>query len=196
MRIKKSIVSLVVLLVSYLIFYFFKIPPQPVQKKEIISPKEVVVSSNEARVIRVIDGDTIEIETKPSSVKALEGRQKVRYIGIDTPELHDPKKPVQCFSKESFEINKKLVEGKVVSLEKDISEKDKYGRLLRYVFLPQQEKETTSSGFMINDYLVRQGYGHAVTFPPDIKYQEQFRNAQKEARDQKRGFWSQCRSSQ
>ena len=77
------------------------------------------------KVTRVIDGDTIELETG----------QKVRYIGINTPETVDPRKPAECFGRESSEKNKELVEGKIVELEKDISETDKYQRLLRYVYV-------------------------------------------------------------
>jgi micrococcal nuclease len=126
-------------------------------------------------VTRVIDGDTIEIE----------GGKRVRYSGIDTPETVDPRKPVQCFGIEASNENKKLVLGKRVKLEKDISETDKYGRLLRYVYVDD---------IFVNDYLVRNGYAYVVTFPPDVKYQQQFLEAQKEARENKRGLWSACQS--
>ena len=75
-----------------------------------------------------MDGDTIE----------LSNGEKVRYIGINTPETKDPRKIVECFGKESYEYNKKLVEGKEVALEKDVSDKDKYGRLLRYVWIEEK----------------------------------------------------------
>lgn len=124
-------------------------------------------------VTRVIDGDTIEIE----------GGKKVRYIGIDTPETVDPRKPVQCFGVEAFNKNKELVEGKRIRLEKDISEIDTYGRLLRYVYVDD---------IFVNDYLVRQGYAYAYTYPPDVKYSEQFVQAQTEARENNRGLWKAC----
>ena len=127
----------------------------------------------EAMVSRVIDGDTIVLATG----------EKVRYIGMDTPELVDPRKPVECFAKEAKEANRNLVEGKIVRLQKDISEKDKYGRLLRYVFV---------GDIMVNDYLVRQGFAHVSTYPPDVRYQEQFRQAEIEARDNDRGLWAGC----
>ncbi len=126
-----------------------------------------------ARVIRVIDGDTIEIE----------GGKRVRYIGIDTPETVDPRKPVECFGREAAEKNRSLVEGKKVQLEKDVSEVDRYGRLLRYVSVDNQ---------MVNDVLVRQGFAHASSYPPDIKYQEQLRDAEREARENGRGLWRGC----
>ncbi len=124
-----------------------------------------------AMVKRVIDGDTIK----------LDNGQTVRYIGIDTPETVHPSKPVQCFGKEASEKNKELVEGKEVTLKKDISETDKYGRLLRYVYV---------DGIFINDYLVRNGFASSFSYPPDIKYQEQFKEAEEEARNDNRGLWA------
>lgn len=124
-------------------------------------------------VARVVDGDTIEIE----------GGERVRYIGMNTPETVDPRRPVQCFGKEASNKNKELVEGNNVHLEKDISERDQYGRLLRYVFLGDQ---------FINLEMVKQGYAYADTFPPDVKYQEEFLTAQRAARAAKRGLWSEC----
>lgn len=128
----------------------------------------------EAIVIsRVVDGDTVE----------LSNGQKVRYIGIDTPETVDPNSPVGCFGKEASAKNKELVEGKEVRLEKDVSETDRYGRILRYVYI---------GDLFVNDYLVRQGYANASSYPPDIKYQDQFRNAEEEARTNNRGLWGSC----
>lgn len=129
------------------------------------------------KVLRVIDGDTIEVEINGQ-------KYKVRYIGINTPELN----PVECFGREATEKNRQLVEGHKVQLEKDVSETDKYGRLLRYVFL--------ENGTFINETLVRTGYAHAVTYPPDIKYQEVFREAEREAGENNRGLWSDCQSQQ
>jgi micrococcal nuclease len=132
------------------------------------------------KITRVIDGDTIEIE----------GGKTVRYIGIDAPELHHPKKPVQCFAKEAYEKNKELVEGKMVKLEKDVSEKDKYKRLLRYVFL--YDPLSTSEALFVNKYLVAEGFVHAATFPPDVKYADIFVSEQRNATMNKKGLWSSC----
>lgn len=129
------------------------------------------------RVVKVIDGDTIEIE----------GGQRVRYIGIDTPETVDPRKPVQCFGRQASAKNRELVEGKEVRLEKDISETDQYRRLLRYVWV---------GDVLVNDYLVRQGYARASSYPPDVRYQKRFTHAQQEASDNSRGLWgAACASS-
>ncbi len=142
-------------------------------------PKTTVVTENlstpvTAKVSRVVDGDTIE----------LDNGQKVRYIGIDTPETVDPRKPVQCFGKEASKKNKELVEGKTVRLEKDVSDKDKYGRLLRYVYV---------GDLFVNLELVKQGFAHSYTYPPDVKYQEEILAAEQEAREASRGLWQACR---
>ena len=125
------------------------------------------------KVARVIDGDTIEIE----------GGERVRYIGIDTPETVDPRKTVQCFGVEASKKNKELVEGKMVRLEKDITDRDKYNRLLRYVWLGDT---------LVNLALVQGGFAHSYSYPPDIKYQDKFVVAEKQAREAKLGLWSGC----
>jgi len=125
------------------------------------------------KVIRVIDGDTIEIETG----------ERVRYLGIDTPETVDPRKPIQCFGVEASKKNKELVEGKEARLEKDITDKDKYGRLLRYVYV---------DNLFINLELVKQGFATSYTYPPDIKYQAEILAAERQAREANRGLWGAC----
>lgn len=125
------------------------------------------------KVTRVIDGDTIEIE----------GGERVRYIGIDTPETVDPRKPVQCFGIEASKKNKELVEGKTVRLEKDVTDKDKYGRLLRYVWV---------DSLFVNLELVKQGFAFSYTYPPDVKHQAEILAAEAEAREANRGLWTVC----
>jgi micrococcal nuclease len=168
------------LIVSILIFILYsgnivkKTPPPVVilptpTKIPVINSNSIATSS--ATVTRTIDGDTIKLDTG----------QSVRYIGIDTPETVDPRKPVQCYGKEASERNKQLVEGKTVILEKDISETDRYGRLLRYVWIDDT---------LVNEQLVREGYAHSSTYPPDIKYQDRFNMAEKLARTEKLGLWA------
>jgi micrococcal nuclease len=159
------------------------------QPQNTVSPKsEIKISPTSSQsdgsflVSRVIDGDTVE----------LENGDKVRYIGIDTPETMDPRKPVQCFGKNATAANKELVEGKPVWLVKDITNKDKYGRLLRYVYLGDPDQE---SSVFVNLELVKQGFAHSSTYPPDIKYQDLFLVAQTEARENQRGLWGGCRDS-
>lgn len=122
-------------------------------------------------VSNIVDGDTIK----------LNDGQLVRYIGIDAPETVDPGKSVQCFGKEATEKNKELVEGKEVVLVEDVSDKDKYDRLLRYVY---------AGNIFVNDYLVRNGFAKADNFPPDTKFKDQFKEAEEEARNNKRGLWA------
>jgi len=129
------------------------------------------------KVLRVIDGDTIKIE----------GDKVVRYIGIDTPETVHPSQPVQCYGREASEKNRELVESKEVKLEKDISETDKYGRLLRYVWL---------GDMLVNEYLVREGYAQSSTYPPDVKYQDKFVEAQRQAREEEKGLWGSACNTQ
>lgn len=127
----------------------------------------------EVQVLRVIDGDTIEV--------SLNGRSyTVRYIGVDTPETVDPNRPAQPFGIEASNKNKTLVAGKTVRLEKDVSETDRYGRLLRYVYV---------GNILVNAELVRLGYAQVATYPPDVKYQNLFLQLQSEAREANRGLW-------
>ena len=120
-------------------------------------------------VKRVIDGDTIQ----------LSNGKIVRLIGVDTPETKHPRKPVEYYGKEASAFTKKMAEGKVVRLEYDQQKIDKYGRLLAYVYL--------SDGTFLNAEIIKQGYGHAYTRSP-FKYLEQFRQYEKEARENKRGL--------
>jgi len=123
-----------------------------------------------AVVKRVIDGDTI----------LLDNGYRVRYIGIDTPETVHPEKKVECFGKQASDKNRELVEGKKIKLIKDISNTDKYGRLLRYVYVDE---------IFVNDYLVKNGYAYTSTYLPDIKYLKQFKQSEKEARKNQSGLW-------
>lgn len=142
----------------------------------VVSSGNLSEVSDLAKVVRVIDGDTIEIE----------GGEKVRYIGIDTPETVDPRKPIQCFGVEASKKNKELVEGKMARLEKDITDRDKYNRLLRYVWIGDT---------LINQELAAQGFAKSYSYPPDVKYQDRFVAAEKKAREDKLGLWSACPSS-
>jgi micrococcal nuclease len=119
----------------------------------------------------VIDGDTI----------VLDGNETVRLIGVDTPETKDPRKPVQYFSQEAYEFTRSLVEGKKVRLEYDLEKTDKYNRTLGYVYL--------EDGTFLNAEIIKQGYGFAYTQFP-FKYLEQFREYEKEARENNRGLWA------
>lgn len=182
---RKSKTYLPTILIIFLITMInrFIIVPGKIKITPTVSLTPLVKMDGSAELIsvkRVVDGDTIELENK----------KKVRYIGINSPELHDPRKPVECFAKEAMLKNRELVEGKIVRLEKDVSETDKYSRLLRYVYLPAT---ASSSGMFINAEMVKQGYAYADTFPPDVKYSDLFRNLQKEAEINNRGLWKICK---
>lgn len=138
----------------------------------------VGIEGERVLVARVVDGDTIK----------LDDGQTVRLIGIDTPETVDPRRPVGCFGKEASKKAKELLEGKIVILQKDVSDTDKYGRLLRLVFLPLDNQQL----LFVNDYLVREGYAKVYTFPPDVKYNEQFLQGERNAQEFKKGLWGRC----
>lgn len=127
-----------------------------------------------AEVERVIDGDTIVVRIRGVLYT-------VRYIGVDTPELADPRPAVGALAQQATEQNRRLVGGKTVELEKDVSETDRYNRLLRYVY---------AGGLFVNAELVRLGYAQAVSYPPDVRHQETLRQMEREARQGGRGLWS------
>ena len=166
----------ILILVPFLLGFLFLLPPKQSfleEKEQEIFTAEDGQVLEEAIVTKVIDGDTVEIN----------GSQQVRYIGINTPEISFTNGEADCYGEEARRANEELVGGKKVWLEKDVSETDKYGRLLRYVW---------SGELMINEYLVAQGFANIATYPPDIKHQERLLKAQKEAVLSKRGLWKDC----
>lgn len=142
----------------------------------------VGIAGERVLVTKVIDGDTIEIE----------GGIKVRLLGIDTPETKDPRRSVECFGKEAANETKRLLEGSMVILEKDLSETDKYRRLLRYVFLPLDPESSSGQMLFVNDYLIREGFAKTLTYPPDVKYSQALLEAQTAAKVNNKGLWARC----
>jgi endonuclease YncB( thermonuclease family) len=132
-----------------------------------------------AELVRVVDGDTIRV-----SIDGTEYR--VRYIGIDTPESVRPGSPVEEFAIEASEANRELVVGRRLVLERDVSETDRFGRLLRYVWTVDGADRHT----FVNLELLRLGYAQVATYPPDVRYVDLFLAAQREAREAERGLWS------
>ena len=124
------------------------------------------------KVTRVVDGDTVDIS--PS----VEGRSRVRLIGMDTPEVYFGTQP---YGPEASAFAKRKLDGEQVGLELDVQKIDPYGRLLAYVYLPD--------GRMFNETLLEEGYAQVATFPPNVKYQERLLKAQREAREANRGLW-------
>jgi micrococcal nuclease len=124
------------------------------------------------KVTRVVDGDTIDIS--PS----VEGRSRVRLIGMDTPEVYFGTQP---YGPEASTFAKRELDEERVSLELDVQKIDPYGRLLAYVYLPD--------GRMFNETLLEEGYAQVATFPPNVKHVDRFLKAQREAREANRGLW-------
>jgi micrococcal nuclease len=129
-------------------------------------------------VTRVVDGDTIHV--------LIGGRDEtVRYIGMDTPETVKPGSPVEAFGREASAANSSLVAGRRVMLEQDVSERDRFGRLLRDVWV-SVDGTTISVGYE----LVALGFATVTTFPPDVKYVDQLLAAQRWARETGAGLWA------
>src|SRR6058998_1723771 len=131
-------------------------------------------ASLEGTVVRVVDGDTIH-------VRLADRVEKVRYIGVNTPEVHHPRKGEEPGGREAAEVNRRLIEGKTVRLELDVRERDRYGRLLAYVYVGE---------LMVNAELVRLGYAQVMTMPPNVKHASLFVKLQREAREGARGLWA------
>lgn len=122
-------------------------------------------------VVRVIDGDTIK----------LENGETIRYLLIDTPETTE--EPVDCYGREATERNRELVEGQRVRLERDATDRDAYGRLLRYVYVDDM---------LVQAELVRDGYGFVYSRQPDVKYLRDMAALERQAREEGAGLWGAC----
>jgi micrococcal nuclease len=125
-------------------------------------------------VTRVVDGDTI--------YAAVGNRiEKIRYIGINTPEIHHPTKGSEPYGEAARQANARLVEGRWVNLVLDVQQRDRFGRLLAYVYIGDR---------LINAELVWQGYAEAATYPPNVRYADYFVGLQRQAREATRGLWA------
>lgn len=129
------------------------------------------------KVKRVIDGDTI----------LLQNGERVRYIGVNAPEVDHSPRGAEPLGREAKEANRRLVEGKWVRLEFDSERRDKYGRLLAYVFL--------DDGTFVNGWLVERGLAKAVSYPPNLKYQDLLKKLEREARKKQQGVWAEAPSA-
>jgi micrococcal nuclease len=135
-------------------------------------------SFGRAQVVRVVDGDTIRVR--------LDGRtERVRYIGVDTPESVKPGTPVQCFAKRASAANAALVAGQTVRLVGDVEQRDRYGRLLAYVY-------REPDGAFVNARLVRDGYARTLTIAPNVAHARELADLARAARRAHRGLWSAC----
>lgn len=140
---------------------------------------EISEESKEAgyKVVKVIDGDTIDVDINGKT-------ERLRLIGIDTPETVDPRKEVQCFGKEASNKTKEMLLGQFVFLESDDTqgERDKYKRLLRYIML--------ADGTNFNLFMISEGYAYEYTYDLPYKYQSDFKEAQRLASEDEKGLWS------
>jgi micrococcal nuclease len=135
-------------------------------------------ATDEGRVTRVVDGDTIHVNVAGED-------ETVRYIGVDTPETVKPNTPVQCFGKKASAYNHRLVDGELVRLRFDAERRDRYGRLLAYVY-------RRKDGVFVNDALVRNGYATTLTIPPNVAHAADFRALERRARGAQKGLWREC----
>lgn len=193
---KKWVITILTLAVAGWVFSFSSSVPtvntqqavtQPViqslavsQTQEKPSEAEPIPIENKQlyQVVSVTDGDTLKVDLNGTT-------ETLRLIGIDTPETVDPRKPVQCFGEEASKKAKETLTGKKVSLEADPTqgERDKYQRLLRYVYL--------EDGTSFNRWMIEEGYAHEYTYQSNpYKYQTEYKDAEKSARENKRGLWS------
>lgn len=124
-------------------------------------------------VVRVVDGDTVH-------VRIGDRIEKVRLIGVNTPEIHHPRKGEEPGGRQALAVNRQLLLGKRVRLELDVQHRDRYGRLLAYVWVGDT---------MVNAELVRRGYAQVMTVPPNVRYQDLFLKLQRDAREAGRGLW-------
>jgi micrococcal nuclease len=168
LHVRTALLLIPVLLVAFFAHADDKKPPIPVKDWS---------KATAFKVLRTIDGDTIEIEQDGKPVK-------VRLIGVDTPETVHPSKPVEQYGKEASRFTSNLLKGESVYLEFDKDKADKYGRMLAFVY-------RAPDGLFVNLEIIRQGYGHAYTkYPFDAKQMELFRHFEKQAREAGRGLWA------
>lgn len=149
-----------------------RIPRKEKLSKSQLSPRPS--TRGLAKVVAVLDGDTIIID----------GGEKVRYAGLNTPETHHPDKLPEYCGQEAFEANRRLVAGKTVRLEFDARRRDKYGRLLAYVYV---------DSLFVNAELIRQGYAQVTTYQDNQRHHDDFARLQLRAIAARRGMWGGCR---
>lgn len=185
---RRIIISLVILLSLGFIFRALADEPITIQNTKDWKwsiPFGKTYNYTDILVKRVVDGDTLQIESG----------EKVRLIGIDTPEMHESNKlykdsqrsgedvaTIQKLGRSAYEFTRKLVEGKRVSLEFDVEKYDKYNRLLAYVYINRDKT-------FVNAEIIKEGYASVMTFPPNVKYSDLFLKLYQEARKNKRGLW-------
>jgi micrococcal nuclease len=145
--------------------------PAPVMRQPDALPKLDTAAMRKVQIRRVIDGDTL----------LTDGDERIRLIGVDTPETVHPNKPVQAFGKAASEFTRTQAEGRMMYLEAGYEKTDKYGRTLAFAYF--------GDGRLLNAEIIRKGFGHAYTQFPH-PYLEHFRSLEKQAREQRVGLWA------
>jgi micrococcal nuclease len=138
------------------------------------------VESDKYLVVSVIDGDTITVR------KGLT-EERVRYIGVDTPEITHNGGKSECYAQEAKEYNEMMVLNKYVILEGDKEERDRYGRLLKYVYITDGDKNV-----MVNKALITDGYAKVLRISPNVKYADTFKDEERRAKESRKGLWGKC----
>jgi micrococcal nuclease len=165
--------------ILFLVFLGFQIYKKYYPQKSVLSVSEISkqLDQNSYQVSKVIDGDTISVLMNGKN-------EKIRILGINTPETVDPRRRVECFGREASDHAKSILTNQSVKLEADPSQddKDKYGRLLRYVFL--------LNGTDYGLEMIRSGYAYEYTYDIPYKYQKEYKSAQMTAEKAKSGLWS------
>ena len=171
---KKLLQLLIALLITGCTFALNRLKP-PAQVLGTVSPGYY-------QVVEFADGDTISVDMSGKT-------ERIRLIGVDTPETHDPRKAVQCFGQAAADFTKKLIGDQPVRLAADelSTNRDRYNRLLRYAYLP--------NGQLVQEEVIKQGYGFAYTSFPFTKA-DKFKQLEAEAREQGRGLWKNCQPAQ
>lgn len=178
---RRIVLILLILLVAFVTYRVVSEHPSSPAPKPVEISREATSSSQETilpkeeitRVTYVFDGDTIEVT----------GGRRVRYIGMNAPEIQSKYRNAECYGNEAKEENGRLVEGKTIRLVSDVADTDKYGRLLRYVYVGNE---------FINEELVQEGFAVAEPIAPDTMFAAQFYQLQQEAKTKHIGLWAAC----
>jgi micrococcal nuclease len=171
------VLSIYVMVIFVGSFFMFEPKEQVVHSSTQAVSNSISIKPNskiKAKVLRVVDGDTLLVEL-PNRTQS-----KMRLIGVNTPETVKPQHPAEPYGKEASNYTKKRLTGATVTLEFDVGVKDRYGRLLAYVWIGKE---------LYNETLVKDGYARVMTIQPNVKYQDVFIRAEREARKSHKGLW-------
>ena len=179
MRARAALLLLALISLVALVSPSLSSDPAPSPSPSAPSPHPLARGERDGEVVRTVDGDTIY-------VRLATGVEKVRYIGVDTPEVHHPTRGEEPGGREAAVVNRRLLGDRPVRLETDVQLRDRYGRLLAYVWARRPGRGEV----MVNAELVRLGYAAVMTVPPNVRHAALFRRLAAEAREQHRGLWA------